>query len=80
MTKLRINEAIARAKDAGHVVSKKQIAARLFPGRSESTQQVNLSSLCNGRRQRIDPEHVIVLCDMLNCDPNYLFGYERGDK
>lgn len=80
MTKLRINEAIARAKDAGRVVTKKEIAARLFPGRPESTQQVNLTNICNGRTQRVDPAHVIVLCDMLDCDPNYLFDYERAGK
>lgn len=80
MTKLRINEAIARAKDAGRVTTKKEIAARIFPGRPETTQQINFNNMCNGHRQRIDPDHIVALCDILGCDPNYLFNYQKEDN
>lgn len=57
-------------------VLKKDIAARLFPGVSTTTQQVNMTSLCNGKTKRILPEWVIVICEMCDCTPNYLFGYD----
>lgn len=46
MTKLRVNEAIARAQTAGIKVYKKEVAARLWEGRTESAQQVNMTNLC----------------------------------
>ena len=51
--KLRVNEAIARSEANGKKVLKKDIAARLFEGASESAQQVNMTNLCNGTTKRI---------------------------
>ena len=77
MTKLRVNEAIARAQTAGIKVYKKEVAARLWEGRTESAQQVNMTNLCNGTTKQIRPEWVVIICEMSNCTPNYLFGYEE---
>ena len=74
--RLRVNEAIARAQTNGIKVYKKDVAARLWEGSAESSQQVNMTNLCNGTTQRIAPEWVTVLCEMLDCTPNYLFGYD----
>lgn len=74
--KLKVNEAIALSAANGKKVFKKDIAARLFPGVSTATQQVNMTSLCNGKTKRILPEWVIVICEMCDCTPNYLFGYD----
>jgi DNA-binding Xre family transcriptional regulator len=73
---LKVNEAIALSAANGKKVLKKDIAARLFPGVSTATQQVNMTSLCNGKTKRILPEWVIVICEMCDCTPNYLFDYE----
>lgn len=73
--KLRINEAIARCEMMGKKVFKKQIAARIFSDSSEAAQQVNFSSLCNGKTKRIAPEWVKIICEMCDCTPNFLFGY-----
>ena len=73
---LKVNEAIALSAANGIKVLKKDIAARLFPGVSTATQQVNMTSLCNGKTKRILPEWVIVICEMCDCTPNYLFDYE----
>ena len=54
--RLRVNEAIARSEANGKKVLKKDIAARLFEGASESAQQVNMTNLCNGTTKRIVPE------------------------
>ena len=75
--RLRVNEAIARSEANGKKVLKKDIAARLFEGRTESAQQVNMTNLCNGTTKQIRPEWVVIICEMCNCTPNYLFGYEE---
>lgn len=72
--KLKVNEAIARSKANGKKVLKKDIAARLFPGVADSAQQVNMTNLCNGTTKRIVPEWVVIICEMLDCSADYLFG------
>lgn len=74
--KLRVNEAIARSETNGKKVLKKDIAARLFEGASESAQQVNMTNLCNGTTKRIVPEWVVIICEMCGCSADYLFGIE----
>lgn len=74
--KLRVNEAIARSEANGKKVLKKNIAARLFEGASESAQQVNMTNLCNGTTKRIVPEWVVIICEMCGCSADYLFGME----
>jgi DNA-binding Xre family transcriptional regulator len=79
MAQLRVSEAIARAQTNGKKVYKKDVAARLWEGSTESSQQVNMTNLCNGTTKKIAPEWVDILCEMLDCTPNYLFGYEKED-
>ena len=74
--KLRVNEAIARSEANGKKVLKKDIAARLFEGASESAQQVNMTNLCNGTTKRIVPEWVVIICEMCGCSADYMFGME----
>lgn len=71
---LRIEMAIARAKEEGRVVMKKEIAARLWPDSAPAAQMVNMSSLCQGRTARIAPEWVPIICGMTSCSADYLFG------
>lgn len=70
----RLNEAIARAQSMGLAVSKKSVAARLWAGRSEVTQQVNMTRLCAGRTVRVKAEWVGIICEMCHCSADYLFG------
>lgn len=74
--RLRVNEAIARSEANGKKVLKKDIAACLFEGSSESAQQVNMTNLCNGTTKRIVPEWVVIICEMCGCSADYLFGME----
>lgn len=71
---LRIEEAIARAKANGKKVLKKDIAARLWDGSTESAQQVNMTNLLNGATNRICPEWVITICEMTGATADFLFG------
>lgn len=76
IVKLRVNEAIARAQTNGKKVKKKDIAAELWKGSTETAQQVNMTNLCNGSTKQIRPEWVLTICEMCGCTPNYLFGYD----
>lgn len=74
--KLRVNEAIARAQTNGKKIFKKDVAAKLWDGRTDVAKQVNMTNLCNGTTKQIRPEWVGIICEMCDCTPNYLFGYE----
>ena len=71
---IRIEQAIARAKEHGKRVLKKDIAARLWPDSTEAGQQVNMTALCTGRTAKINPEWVAIICEMTGCSADFLFG------
>ena len=74
---MRIEQAIALAKEQGKKVKKKDIAARLWPDTSEVGQQVNMTALCKGKTVRIDPDWVTIICEMTGCTPDFLFGFSN---
>lgn len=71
---MRIEEAIARTKQQGNKVLKKDIAARLWPDSTPVAQQVNITRLCSGKTPRINVEWVNVICEMTGCTADFLFG------
>ncbi len=71
---MRIEQAIARAKEQGKKVFKKDISARLWPDSTPAGQQVNMTALCAGKTSRINPEWVKVICEMTGCTADFLFG------
>lgn len=71
---MRIEEAIARAKQQGKKVLKKDIAARLWPDSTPVAQQVNITRLCAGKTPRINVEWVTIICEMTGCTADFLFG------
>ena len=71
---IRIEQAIARAKEKGRKVLKKDIAARLWPDATPVGQQVNMTALCNGKKARILPEWVNIICEMTGCTADFLLG------
>lgn len=71
---MRIETAIARAKEQGRKVMKKEIAARLWPDSNEAAQQVNMTALCSGKTTRINPEWVGIICEMCGCTADFLLG------
>ena len=71
---MRIEQAMARAKEQGKKVLKKEIAARLWPDSNEAAQQVNMTSLCNGKTNKINPDWVNIICEMTGCTADFLFG------
>lgn len=75
--RLRINEAIAMCLIKGRKVLKKDIAVRLWPGIEAQTQQVNMTNLVNGTTKRVKLEWIGIICEMCDCDPNYLLGWTK---
>lgn len=71
---MRIEQAIARAKEQGKKVLKKDIAARLWPDSVAAAQQVNMTNLCNGVTSRIEPGWINIICEMTGCTADFLLG------
>lgn len=71
---IRIEQALARAKEQGNPVLKKDLAAKLWPESSEAAQQVNMTNLCNGRRDAVKLDWVKIICETCGCTADFLFG------
>lgn len=71
---MRIELAIARAKEQGKKVLKKDVAAKLWPDSTEAGQQVNMTALCSGKTTKISPDWVAIICKMTGCTADFLFG------
>lgn len=61
----------------GLPVSKKAVAARLWPDQNPSNQQVKMTRLCANRTIRIKAEWVPIICEMCKCSADYLFGIDK---
>lgn len=73
---IRIESALAYAKENGKKVFKKDIAARLWPDSTPQAQQVNMTELVNGTKQRLDPEWIRIICEMTGVSADFLLGIE----
>ncbi len=71
---IRVEEAIARAKQQGVKITKKELAAKMWPGVTEVGQQVNMTNLCSGKTKRIDPEWVKIVCEATGVSAEFLLG------
>ena len=72
--RFRLKEAIANAQDRGINVSRIELAAKLWPGRTEDTMRSNLSNLEGGYTKRIATDWVWILTKELGCTADMLFG------
>lgn len=73
---LKIKEAIALAYGNGMEVTKEDISRKIWPESTQSTQQVNMSRLMRGDTKNVKVEWIVLICEMLRCTPNFLFGYD----
>ena len=73
----KIEEAIALAMVKGKRIMKKDLAAKLCPGVSETGQAVNMSNLCSGKTQTFRPEWVQIICEETGCTADFLFGIKN---
>lgn len=72
--KIRVEEAIARARQQGLQIRKKDIAARLWPYAGEQARATYMSRLCSGLTERVTADMVRVIADMTGCTADFLFG------
>lgn len=74
---IRIDAAIAFAKENGIRVKKKDLALMMWPDANEATRTVNMVNLSSGRRKSILPEWVRIICRECGCSADFLFGIEK---
>lgn len=74
MQKLRINEAIALAKEKGIPFRKLELAKKLWPDSDANTAKANLSNLIAGRSKKVTIDAVPLLCAELGVTADFLFG------
>ena len=71
---IRIEQAIARAKEQGRKVLKKDIAAALWPDANPANQQIKMTLLCKGKTTRIEPGWVKIICEQTGVSADFLLG------
>lgn len=76
MVKLRVNEAIARSEMNGKKILKKELAAKIWPNSRKEAQSVNMTNLCTGLTQKINPEWIVIICKETGCTADFLLGME----
>jgi len=50
----------------------------LWPDSKESAQKVNVSKLVNAKTVRVEIAWIKILCEKLECTPNFLCGYSEN--
>jgi len=77
---LRIEEALIRFNStAEKKVTIHELGAAVWPNSSESTQVVSMYKLMRGETTRIPLSMIRIICDNLECTPNFLCGFD-GNK
>jgi len=71
---IRIESAIARAKEQGIKVTRRDIAARLWPDATPINQSVKIGLLIRGKTTRIEPRWVGIICEMTGVSADFLLG------
>lgn len=77
-TMLRLELAIALAKERGVDVNKMRLAARLWPESPEDSQRVSINRLIAGKVEKVKPEWIVIICEELQCTADFLLGIEEG--
>lgn len=78
--KIKINEAIAFATMNGKKITKTAIAARIWPTSAPLTRRANMTNLCTGKTDKINPEWISIICEMTGCDANFLFDIKNQES
>lgn len=74
--RLLIDEAMLRS-GKNWAQLRKELSKRLYPDSSAAAQQVNFCSLRAGRVERFTPDMIAIICEMCECTPNFLFGWNE---
>lgn len=80
MAKLKIDEAIAFARLNGKKLTKTNIAARIWPESSPLSRRQNMTNLCTGKTDKVNPKWVEIICEMTGCDANFLLNIKSQES
>ena len=76
---LRIEEALIRFNSTSeHGITIPELGAALWPGSAESTQLVSMYKLIRGETTRIPLSMIRIICDKLECSPNFISGFDEN--
>jgi hypothetical protein len=71
---MKIKEALDRVnKTRSPELKFIDLGRALWPTSKTTTQRININSLAHGKTKSIPIEMVSKICDLLECDANYLF-------
>lgn len=75
---LRFKEAIKRFEALNNKkVNQQEMAEAIVEGTSGSSRYIKLSRILNGKSKNPSPDFIDQFCKYVDCDPNYLFGYDQ---
>lgn len=77
MAALKVNEAIARAEINGKKILKKDLAAKIWANSRPEAQAVNMTNLCSGITQKVNPDWIVIICRETGCSVDFLLGIEK---
>jgi DNA-binding Xre family transcriptional regulator len=76
---LRIEEALIRFNStAEKTITITELGAALWTDSTESTQMVSAYKLVRGETTRIPLSMIRIICDKLECSPNFLCGFDEN--
>lgn len=77
MAALKVNEAIVRAEINGKKILKKDLAAKIWANSRPEAQAVNMTNLCSGITQKVNPDWIVIICRETGCSADFLLGIEK---
>lgn len=82
MKNFKLKQALIRREAiTGEKMSQTDLAKKLFKGENVKTAIYHINMACNGHRfGRFTPEKIIKACEILKCDPNYLFNFKTKNN
>ena len=78
MSRYRITEAIERFEKMYGFKPRKKELSQLVKGKSLDSRYITFSRLVNGHAKLPYFDLVVGLCEKLECDPNFLFGWDKN--
>jgi len=75
---MKIKEALDRFnKTATKKKTMINLGERIWAESSRATQRMNISNLATGKTQAFKEDWVLIICEELKCDANYLFNIKK---
>jgi len=82
MSNFKLKDALKKHNsEKGNKMSQLELSKKIFPDHNPKTALYHVSMASNGHAfGRFTPEIIKRTCDILDCDPNFLFDYKPKNK